>query len=157
MLLSLLSSLSSLILLSLDIVVFVNDVAVVLKIDVEKIILPEIFQKIKYLVIQCGTKLLETLNIGTYDSEKLQKMLLVCKKYNLIAKEHNGDWISYDIVKEKENYGLTCINIAPEFGEIESSVIINHFKQNPKDLDDFFSICYESNTWKKWVFKITFL
>lgn len=119
--------------------------------EIKNKLLPNIFKKIKYLVIQCGTKLHEQSNIGTYDSDKLKRMLLVCKKYDLTAKEHNGDWIAYDIVKRKEQAGLTCINIAPEFGEIESSIIIDNFKQNPKDLDDFFNICYESNTWKKWV------
>jgi len=111
----------------------------------------DIFIKIKYLVIQCGTKLLEQTNIGIYDAEKLKRMLNLCKKYNLIAKEHNGDWISSDIIKEKEQLGLTCINIAPEFGEIESSIIIDQFKENEEDLNTFFNICYESNTWKKWV------
>jgi hypothetical protein len=114
-------------------------------------LLPVIFSKIKFLVIQCGTNLLEQSNIGTYDSEKLKRMIEVCKKYNLIAKEHNGDWISSNIVKNKEKSGLTCINIAPEFGEIESSVLITNFKENPEDLERFFKICYESNTWRKWV------
>ena len=113
--------------------------------------MPEIFDKIKFLVIQCGTNLLEQSNIGTYDSETLKRMIEVCKKYNLTAKEHNGDWISSNIVKNKEKAGLTCINIAPEFGEIESSVLITNFKENPEDLESFFKICYESNTWKKWV------
>lgn len=111
----------------------------------------EMFQRIKFLVIQCGTKLLEQSNIGIYDSIKLERMLNVCKKYNLVPKEHNGDWISIDIVNKKEKAGLTCINIAPEFGEIESSVIIKRFKENPDDLNRFFEICYKSNTWKKWV------
>jgi len=114
-------------------------------------LLPVIFSKIKFLVIQCGTNLLEQSNIGTYDSEKLKRMIEVCKKHNLTAKEHNGDWISSDIVKNKEKAGLTCINIAPEFGEIESSVLITNFKENPEDLERFFKICYESNTWQKWV------
>lgn len=119
--------------------------------EVKSKLLPEVFEKIKFLVIQCGTNLLEQTNIGTYDSEKLKRMIEVSKKYNLIAKEHNGDWISSDIVKNKEKAGLTCINIAPEFGEIESSVLITKFKQNPEDLESFFKICYESNTWRKWV------
>jgi hypothetical protein len=112
---------------------------------------PNIYSNIVYLVIQCGTKLLVQSNIGNYVAEKLERMLLVCKKHNLIAKEHNGDWISQDIVREKERAGLSCINIAPEFGEIESSIIIDTFKQNYNDFETFFTICHESNTWKKWV------
>ena len=120
---------------------FVNDIKSKLK--------PEIFDKIKYLVIQCGTKLLEQSNIGIYDSDKLNKMIDICIKYNLISKEHNGDWVDLNIIKQKEYQGLKCINIAPEFGEIESSVIIKNFNEN--DLNKFYEICYNSNTWKKWV------
>jgi hypothetical protein len=109
----------------------------------------DIFSKIKYLVIQCGTKLLEQTNIGTFDSKKLIKMIEVCKKYNMIPKEHNGDWISYDTIKNKQDLGLNCINIAPEFGEIESTVILNIL--NKIDFEEFFQICYQSNAWKKWV------
>lgn len=121
--------------------------------DVKQHLQDEVFRKIRYCVIQCGTKLLEQTNIGTYDSHRLTRMLEVCKKYNLIAKEHNGDWISNDIVREKEQAGLQCINIAPEFGEIESTILMNRFQENPSDFENFFTICYESNTWKKWVSK----
>lgn len=111
----------------------------------------QIFSQIRFLVIQCGTKLLEQSNIGIYDSEKLERMLQVCYNHNLTPKEHNGDWISSDIIKMKEKAGLCCINIAPEFGEIESSVIIKYFKKNEDDFNKFFEICHKSNTWKKWV------
>jgi fructose/tagatose bisphosphate aldolase len=112
---------------------------------------PEVFAKIKYLVIQCGTRLLEQSNIGVYNEEKLAAMLNVCKKHGLTAKEHNGDWISPSVVESKSKAGLTCINIAPEFGEIESSVLIKKFSENPEDLEEFYNICYESGAWKKWV------
>jgi len=122
---------------------FVNDI---------KLALPEpIFKQIKYLVIQCGTKLLEKENIGTFDSEKLQNMLKVAKKYNLTAKEHNGDWIDMPTVKSKESFGLECINIAPEFGEIETNVILDCIKNNKEHLELFFQVCLESGRWKKWV------
>jgi len=117
--------------------------------DIKNKLKYEIFNKIKYLVIQCGTKLLEQNNIGIYDSDKLKDMIDICNKYNLISKEHNGDWIDIDTIKSKQEIGLKCLNIAPEFGEIESSVIINKF--NKEDLDFFYEICYNSNTWKKWV------
>ena len=122
---------------------FVNDV---------KNSLPDvIFKKIKYLVIQCGTQILEKENIGRYNSEKLKNMLQIAKKYNLVAKEHNGDWIDINTVKNKESYGLECINIAPEFGEIETSVILSNIKENQEDFELFFKVCFESGKWKKWV------
>ena len=111
-----------------------------------------IFLKIKYLVIQCGTKLSERKNTGEFDKNKLTEMLTIAKKYNMIAKEHNGDWVSYKTIKRKYELGLTCINIAPEFGEIETSVILNRIKNTSiEDYNNFYEICLKSGKWKKWV------
>lgn len=107
------------------------------------------FNKIKYLVIQCGTKLKDGKNTGEYDKDKLLKMLKVAKKFNLISKEHNGDYQSTEIIKEKFNLGLDCINIAPEFGIIESSVILKYLGADAKNI--LFQMCFDSGKWKKWV------
>ena len=119
--------------------------------DIQAALPNNTFNQIKYLVIQCGTKLLEKENIGTFDSEKLTNMLNIAKKYNLIAKEHNGDWIDMDTVINKESLGLECINIAPEFGEIETCVILETIKNNQQDINLFYTVCLESGRWKKWV------
>jgi hypothetical protein len=112
---------------------------------------PSEFSAIQYLVIQCGTKLLEKTNIGSFDSQKLSKMLMIASKYGLTAKEHNGDWVTMNTVKEKYDLGLTCINIAPEFGEIETCVILDKIRNSPADFEKMFQICYQSGKWKKWV------
>lgn len=114
-------------------------------------LLPDVFEKIKYLVIQCGTKLSEGANIGEFDKDKLKQMLELAKKYNLIAKEHNGDWVDLAIIKQKEQIGLLCLNIAPELGEIESRVILNKIKMNNEDYEKMYSLCIDSGKWKKWV------
>ena len=111
----------------------------------------EIFDKIKYLVIQCGTKICEGINTGSFDEEKLKKMLELAKKYNKIAKEHNGDWVDTSVIKEKERIGLTIINIAPMLGEIESRVILENVKKNRDDYEIVYNLCIDSGKWKKWV------
>ena len=111
----------------------------------------EVFNKIKYLVIQCGTKLKEGINTGCFDEDKLKEMLNLAKKYNMIAKEHNGDWVDTDIIKQKELLGLTTINIAPMLGEIESRVVLGYIKQNQEDYDTIYNLCIDSGKWKKWV------
>ena len=126
-------------------------------IDLKKILNPNIYERIKYFVIQCGTGLLETTNIGKYNRERLIQMVSLCKKYNFISKEHNGDWIDDNTIKDKFDLGLNCINIAPELGEIETRVILNEIKnindENTRNklFDEFYNICYNSNRWKKWV------
>ena len=112
----------------------------------------ELFKKIKFLVIQCGTKLNECKNIGIFDESKLINMISLCNKYGLIAKEHNGDWTSMDIINQKYALGLKYINIAPEIAEIETLTILNKLKLNDDDnLEKLYKICLDSNRWKKWV------
>ena len=117
--------------------------------DLKTILSEEIFLRIKYAVIQCGTKLLEKSNIGIFDANRLKEMLEVVKKFNLEAKEHNGDWVTKDTIHIKESLGLKNINIAPEFGEIETRVLLNTIDIEDKEI--FFNICLESGKWKKWV------
>jgi hypothetical protein len=113
---------------------------------------PKVFTKIKYLVIQSGTSLKGNSQTGAYDSQRLISMVEVAKKHGLISKEHNGDYIPVSIIKEKFNLGLDAINIAPEFGLIETQTYLDNIKEDII-LDKFFNICYESKKWEKWVNK----
>jgi len=107
------------------------------------------FDKVTHLVIQSGTKLLGNNQIGDYLREKLIKQVEVGKKFDLICKEHNGDYISPLVIKEKFDLGLDCINIAPEFGYIQTCAILENLSDEKKEL--FFDICYKSDKWKNWV------
>jgi hypothetical protein len=113
---------------------------------------PEIFNQIKYLVIQSGTSLKGTNQTGNYDSARLKEMIEICKQNNLISKEHNGDYIPVSIIKEKFDLGLDSINIAPEFGLIETQTYLDNIKENII-FDEYWKICYESKKWEKWVNK----
>ena len=111
---------------------------------------PEIYNQIKYLVIQSGTSLKGTNQTGNYDSDRLNEMINICKHHNLISKEHNGDYIPVFTIKEKFDLGLDSINIAPEFGLIETLTYLDEIKDN-KLFEKYFQICYDSKKWVKWV------
>ena len=113
-------------------------------------LMPGVFDKIKYLVIQSGTSLKGTNQTGNYDSERLKEMIDVARKYKLTSKEHNGDYIPVEVIKEKFSLGLDCINIAPEFGLIETLTYLDEIKDE-KLFDRFWQICYDSKKWVKWV------
>lgn len=119
--------------------------------DLKKALLPEQFRRIKYAVIQCGTKLLEKNNTGDFDADKLKEMLAIVNHFGFIAKEHNGDWVSKETVVQKEAIGLQNLNIAPQLGEIETRVCLQTFKETPDHYNKFFQICLSSGKWKKWV------
>jgi hypothetical protein len=111
--------------------------------------IPE-FNNIKYAVIQCGTSLAYNTNTGKYNRQRLLDMIKICKKYYVNAKEHNGDYLPIDLIHEKFDNGLDLINIAPEFGQIETNVYLNEVK-NTELFNIYFDLCFESKKWEKWV------
>tara|TARA_Y100000385_G_C13063438_1_gene625516 strand:- start:374 stop:1342 length:969 start_codon:yes stop_codon:yes gene_type:complete len=111
------------------------------------------FHQIKYLVIQSGTSLKNNKNTGTYDRDRLLNMIKVSRKFNLLSKEHNGDYISEELIFEKMSLGLDSINIAPEFGLIETQTYLDEISDNQLLLNKYWQICYDSKRWEKWVSK----
>ena len=110
-----------------------------------------VFAQIEFVVIQCGTQLIEKSNCGSFDEAKLAAMLTLVHSYGKMPKEHNGDWITQDTVRRKEILGLEFINIAPEMGETETAEILKVLSE--EDRETFFQICLQSGKWKKWVSK----
>ena len=111
------------------------------------------FENIKYCVIQSGTSLKENCNTGEYDKDRLVSMVSVVKDFGLLTKEHNGDYLPVDLIREKFDLGLDCINIAPEFGQIETKTYLRHIIDNQRAdlLYLYWDICYNSRKWEKWV------
>lgn len=110
-----------------------------------------LFTKVLYAVIQSGTSLQENENTGEYDKTKLKEMLNVCEHFSVFSKEHNGDYLDSSLIKEKISLGLDSINIAPEFGSIETKCVLDRIGDNNKLIDRFHNICFESGKWRKWV------
>ena len=127
----------------------VNELFLFLK-NLKKEIGKDLFKKIVYVVIQSGTSLEEDRNIGNYSRDKLTEVLKICKEFSVLSKEHNGDYLSSAIIKEKFSLGLNAINIAPEFGIIETSCVLNRMAE-VGFMNQVFDLCYKSDKWKKWV------
>lgn len=114
----------------------------------------EQFSQIKYAVVQSGTRLdLSTrTNTGNFNKRRLKSFIKIVKKFGLMSKEHNGDYLtdSFDVEMRFET-GLDAINIAPEFGQIESEYYLAECKKDELMFDQLYQICYNSGKWKKWV------
>ena len=119
--------------------------------DLEKQLDPQIFDNILYAVVQSGVglDLGAQKNTGTFSKDRLQEMVAVCHKFNLRSKEHNGDYLTHEGIRERFSSGLDSLNIAPEFGQIETACYLDAIE----DIDKWFNICYESKRWEKWVKK----
>lgn len=110
-----------------------------------------LFSKIRYLVIQSGTSLKGVTQTGEYGKDRLVGMVDLARKYNLQSKEHNGDYIEVSTIQEKFALGLDAINIAPEFGLIETQTYLDAIDEDSEDFIALWKLCYDSNRWVKWV------
>ena len=108
------------------------------------------FNKIKYAVVQSGVgiDLGKRINTGKYDEARLSEFIDVCKYWKVLSKEHNGDYLTNQEIKDKFSVGLDAINIAPEFGQLETLCYLEHMGE---DIEDYYKICYDSKRWEKWV------
>ena len=114
---------------------------------------PEIFENIEYVVVQSGVglDLGKQNNSGTFDPDRLENMINICKKFGKKSKEHNGDYLSNDEYKVRFDMGLDSINIAPEFGQLETMIYLNHM--DSESISKWYELCLKSKRWEKWVDK----
>ena len=128
--------------------------------DKKKIIRPS------FVVIQSGTKVAEMRNIGSFDSDlrvkneiaaeiQVPRMIEICNKNNIWMKAHNTDYVSDEALQSHPKLGIHAVNIAPEFGVIETKSIVQVLTENnlTKLRDEFLKISYESKKWEKWMVK----
>ena len=113
----------------------------------------ERFNRIKFAVIQSGVDLLGVTNTGTFNEERCSNMISVCKDYNLLSKEHNGDYLDGDLIKRRFELGLDGINIAPELGVEETKLILKEIKEQEREdlFEQLFKACFLSRFWVKWL------
>ena len=110
------------------------------------------FENIEYAVVQSGVglDLGKQTNTGTFNSDRLEEMVSICKKFGKKSKEHNGDYLSSKEYKDRFDLGLDSINIAPQFGQLETLCYLDEMGE---DIGDYYQICYDSKRWEKWVNK----
>lgn len=113
----------------------------------------ERFNRIRFAVIQSGVGLLGVTNTGTFDEERCSNMISICKDYNLLSKEHNGDYLDGDLIKRRFELGLDGINIAPELGVAETKLILEEIKEQKREdlFERLFKACFLSKFWVKWL------
>ena len=93
-----------------------------------------------FVVVQSGTLVKEMTNIGTFDLPfrvenqlpaeiSVPQMIRICEKYNVMMKAHNCDYLSNTALQYHPRLGIHAVNIAPEFGVIESKCIYETLKK----------------------------
>lgn len=121
-----------------------------------------------FVVIQCGTRVMETRNVGSFDSPfrvadelpaeiQLPKMIEICNRYGILMKEHNTDYLSDEALQWHPRLGIHAANVAPEFGVTETRELVSVLEDNglSKLADRFLQLAYDSNKWDKWMLSNT--
>ena len=117
-----------------------------------------------FVVIQCGTRVMEMRNVGSFDSPirianeipseiQLPKMIEICNRHGIYMKEHNTDYLSDEGLQWHPRLGIHAANVAPEFGVAETKALVNVLVSNGLGnlADRFLKIAYESYKWDKWM------
>jgi tagatose-1,6-bisphosphate aldolase non-catalytic subunit AgaZ/GatZ len=117
-----------------------------------------------FVVIQCGTRVLETRNVGSFDSPvrvadeipaeiQLPKMIEICNRHDIFMKEHNTDYLSDEALQWHPRLGIHAANVAPEFGVAETRALITILDGNGLyNLSErFLKLAYDSKKWDKWM------
>ncbi len=117
-----------------------------------------------FVVIQCGTRVMEMRNVGSFDSPirvadeipaeiQLPKMIEICNRHGIFMKEHNTDYLSDEALQWHPRLGIHAANVAPEFGVAETKALLNIMESNGqgKLAERFLKIAYDSKKWDKWM------
>lgn len=117
-----------------------------------------------FVVIQNGTKVMETRNVGSFDipvriagevAPEIQIPLMskICSDHGILVKAHNTDYLTDDSLRWYPRLGIHAANVAPEYGVVESRALVNMLEEQGmgKIADSFLELSFRSGMWKKWV------
>lgn len=117
-----------------------------------------------FYVLQTGTKVMESRNIGSFDAKlpvsgllpasvQLPEIIRMCESHGILIKEHNADYLSDMALKWHPRFGIHAANVAPEFGVTETRAIMHAALENgeTKFIDEFSAIVLEGGRWRKWM------
>jgi hypothetical protein len=117
-----------------------------------------------FAVGQTGTLLKETRNVGTFHINGhatgesptetcIPQLVDACEAYDFLLKEHNGDYLSDEVLDLHPKLGIHAVNVAPQLGVAETRVILDTC--DLLGLADvkhrFLKLSLDSLKWEKWL------
>jgi tagatose-1,6-bisphosphate aldolase non-catalytic subunit AgaZ/GatZ len=76
------------------------------------------------IVGQTGTLTRMDRNIGRFDRGGIVRLAAVAARFGVGLKEHNGDYLSAASCRAHPELGVTGMNVAPEFGLVETDALL---------------------------------
>jgi hypothetical protein len=112
------------------------------------------FSNKHFIVCQTGSLVKSLFQVGQFDINSVKIMKKIAKDNGILLKEHNCDYLNLEQIKLRRKYGINAINIAPEFGSIQSNLTYNfaHELGLYKEINEFKKLVLKKEKWKKWIY-----
>ena len=112
------------------------------------------FKNRQYLVCQTGSLVKSIFQLGQFDINGVRYMKKIAENNGILLKEHNCDYLNLEQIKLRRKYGINAINIAPEFGSIQSNLTYSfaHELGLHKEINEFKKLVLKKEKWKKWIY-----
>jgi hypothetical protein len=113
--------------------------------------------------VPMGTKVKEMRNVGGLVAggagvqakwvDHIHGLQSLAKSHGLTLKLHNGDYLSAEQVSYFTASGVNCINVAPEFGVVETRALLDVLRTNglAHFAEEFLEIAHGSGKWERWL------
>tara|TARA_B110000008_G_C16889000_1_gene532060 strand:- start:239 stop:1246 length:1008 start_codon:yes stop_codon:yes gene_type:complete len=112
------------------------------------------FKNVKFIVCQTGSLVKSVFQVGQFDFKKVPIMKKLAYKQGIKLKEHNCDYLNFDQIKFRKLYNIDAVNIAPEFGYIQSLLTLRLCKKYKiKEFENFYKFVIKKKSWQKWNYK----
>ena len=114
----------------------------------------------EFVVGQTGTLTRLTENVGHFNAENARQLSLSAARHGVGVKEHNGDYLPDSILLEHPYLGITAMNVAPEFGVVETRAYLELARVERRNLpaaqcsrlsEVMAEYAVKSERWRKWV------
>ena len=108
----------------------------------------------QYIVCQTGSLVKSVFQVGQFDVDTVKAMSKIAKENGIFLKEHNCDYLNNDEIILRRKNGINAINIAPEFGVLQTRLTYYLSKQLglDRDIEKFKKIVLNRKKWKKWLY-----
>lgn len=114
----------------------------------------------EFVVGQTGTLTRLTENVGHFNAENAAILSKSAAKHGVGLKEHNGDYLSDQILLEHPHLGVTGMNVAPEFGVVETLAYLTLAETEARNIPEnrrsrlaeiLSEHAVKSERWRKWM------
>lgn len=113
----------------------------------------EFFQEVcqpEFFVVQTGSLVKEIQQAGHFNREFTKEIFGLLQRKGLKLKEHNADYLSQTEIANRKGV-VSAMNIAPQFGVVQTSLVFQKCLQYGIDYSDFESEVMDKRRWEKWL------